>query len=208
MKRLAIVSIIFLSAQLFSQITKTEEGSMLQLRTFQHVNDLFEEKPQDSLPPVTTGKIFTELLMGNMIGMISIFPSYLVGVGIGSLAGEDQQYFSGAGLLTVLLAYPFSLTLGVYVIGNVGVGEGSYWTTFLGTLGGIGVALGIGAIGSKLHDNQTLYGIALLCPSVGAVVGYNSSRRLESNSYSFKVEQTNYSILKPDFSFQLFRVNF
>ncbi|MFA6597506.1 MAG: hypothetical protein WCS69_07275 [Ignavibacteriaceae bacterium] len=131
-----------------------------------------------------------------------------VGAGIGSLAGEDMMYGSGSAALAFIISYPFTLAYGVYVIGNIGVQEGSYWSTFWGTLGGIGAGIAIATVANKLHDNKNLYTVASFCPSAGAIIGFNSSRRLETNTYSFKIEQNKYSILKPDFSFQLLRVNF
>jgi len=68
--------------------------------------------------------------------------------------------------------------------------------------------MGIATIGSQLDDNKTLYTVAAFCPSAGAIIGFNSSRRLESEKVSYKIEPTNNQILKPDFSFQLFRINF
>ena len=115
---------------------------------------------------------------------------------------------SKIGALTAFVSLPFSFAYGVYLIGNIGMEEGSYWSTFDGALWGVGVGIGIIAAVWKSDNNSVLIAVALCSPSIGAIIGFNSSRRLESNMYSFKVEQNKYSILKPDFSMQLFRVNF
>ena len=135
-------------------------------------------------------------------------PSYLLGAGFEWMIGKSTGFISEIGALSMILAYPFAVSYGVYIIGNIGIEDGSYWSTFWGTLGGIGSAIGIAVVASKLDDNKTLYTVASFCPSVGAIIGFNSSRRLESNYSTFKVEQNKYSILKPDFSMQLFRINF
>lgn len=208
MKKLTIIFLIFLSTQLIAQVNSIDKGSLLQLRNFERTSFSFEEKSQDSLPPISKGKIISEYVLGSGMGLGLSLLCAAIGAGIGSLAGEDAMYGSPSAALAFIFSYPFCLAYGVYTVGNIGAEEGSYWSTFWGTLGGIGTGILIGAIGSKLHDNPTLYGIALLCPSAGAVIGFNSSRRLETNTYSFKVEQNKYSILKPDFSLQLFRINF
>jgi len=132
----------------------------------------------------------------------------LIGAGIGLTLNEPHHWVSPTGVLSVILAYPFAVAYGVYIIGNIGIEEGSYWSTLLGTLGGISVGIGVGYLAHDLDNNNTLTTVALLCPSVGAIIGFNSSRRLETNTYSFKIEQNKYSILKPDYSIQLLRVNF
>ncbi len=208
MKKLTIVSLICLSMQLFAQVNSTVKGSLLQLRNFERTSFSFQEKSKDSLPPVSTGKIFAEFFGGNTIGFGLSLVGGAVGAGIGDIIKTKPKDIYLPATIGILLSYPFSVAYGVYVIGNIGVEDGSYWSTFQGTLWGVGVALSLGAIGSKLHDNPTLYGIAVFCPSIGAIIGFNSSRRLETNTYSFKIEQNKYSILKPDFSIQLLRVNF
>jgi len=208
MKKLTIVSLFFLSVQLFAQVNSTEKSSLLQLRNFEHSNFSFEEKSKDSLPPVSTGKVFAEFFGGNLIGYGLMFPSLLLSAGIISLGGENNKWTSATGALTFILSYPFAIAYGVYVVGNIGDVEGSYWSTFLGTLGGIGVSVGVGMLSKKSENYHGVNVFTLLFPSVGAIIGFNSSRRLETNTYSFKVEQNKYSILKPDYSIQLLRVNF
>ncbi|PIP79469.1 MAG: hypothetical protein COW85_01025 [Ignavibacteria bacterium CG22_combo_CG10-13_8_21_14_all_37_15] len=208
MKKLTIISLFFLSVQLIGQVNSTEKCSLLQLRNFERTSFSFEEKSQDSLPPVQKGRILSEFLIGNIIGFGSAIPSYLIGAGIGLTLNEPHHWVSPTGVLSVILAYPFAVAYGVYIIGNIGIEEGSYWSTLLGTLGGISVGIGVGYLAHDLDNNNTLTTVALLCPSVGAIIGFNSSRRLETNPYSFKIEQNKYSILKPDYSIQLLRVNF
>jgi len=208
MKKLTILSLIFLSAQLFAQVKSIEKSSLLQLRSFERTSFSFEEKSKDSLPPISTGKVFAEFFCGNIIGYGLMFPSFLLSAGIISLGGENNKWVSATGILTFVLSYPLAIAYGVYVVGNIGDEEGSYWSTFWGTLGGIGVSIGVGMLPKKSENYHGVNVFTLLFPSVGAIIGFNSSRRLESNMYSFKVEQNKYSILKPDFSFQLLRVNF
>ena len=208
MKKPTIISMIFLSVQLFAQVNPTEKGSLLQLRNFERTSFSFEVKSQDSLPPISSGKIVAEFIGGNIIGLGLMFVGGAVGAGIGDIIKTKPADIYLPATLGFLLSYPFSVAYGVYVIGNIGVEEGSYWSTFQGALYGVGVGLSIAAIGSKVHDNSNLYGIAAFCPSVGAIIGFNSSRRLETNTSTFKLEQNKYSILQPDFSLQLLRVNF
>lgn len=208
MKKLTIISLIFLSMQLFAQVNSIEKGSLLQLRNFELKSFSFEEKLQDSLPPVSKGRIVSEFFIGNIIGVGGIIPGYLIGAAIGPLSGHNQLSVSGAGLITAFVTYPLALAYGVYIIGNIGIEEGSYWSTFWGTICGVGVGIGLNSAANYVNNSKTLYTIPFLCPSVGAIIGFNSSRRLETIGYSFKIEQNKYSILKPEFSMQLLRVNF
>jgi len=138
--------------------------------------------PKVERPPVSKGRIIGEVLaamaamgvVGGLGGVIFIKAYYN--------AFHDKDCMAGlAGLsVWIRLVCPFLIPLAaattVYLIGRIGEQTGSFWATLgLSIVGPI-----LGMIAGKIalsFDTWAHLECALLVPSLGAVIGFNLTRR-------------------------------
>jgi hypothetical protein len=132
---------------------------------------------RSSKPPLSGGRLGGEFLLGAAAGIGGGFLGAVIGVGVtkDGCEGEDWCGLGGAivgGYIGAVLAPPMA----VYLVGASGDQTGSVGATFGGALlgGAVGLAAGIG-VGRA--NTELGVGVAMAGPVVGAMVGFNLSRR-------------------------------
>ena len=128
-----------------------------------------------SKPPLSVGRIVGEILAGGVGGVVVGFVGLVVGI-------NYAMHYLPMGKCNPVVDYAIRIgsvlgsTIGVYVVGNIGNGTGS----FLATLGGS--ILG-GLVGwSALVLGQPLVGLSALVlgQPIGATLGFNLTRKYKS----------------------------
>ena len=141
--------------------------------------------PRPALDPL---RITGEVVVGNIAGLGGYFVGQALGNHIASRWPDQNEHTSV--FITTGFAYTgaaFATAGGVYAVGSMGDQRGSFSATMLGTGVGAGVAWVLDrtlfsdiddtASGSRTRWAQTL--LNSLLPSIGATIGFNSSRRLQ-----------------------------
>ncbi|MCX6572726.1 MAG: hypothetical protein NTX99_01920 [Candidatus Aminicenantes bacterium] len=138
------------------------------------------EAGQAQRPPVKTGKVAAQILAG--VGVTGgMFALSILTASEGTL--DDDEAMRRRATTWMVFGGAVLTPLVVYLIGNHGPQQGSLGKTYL--YGVVGAAAG----GLLLYlafesDTETLGILALTCstlaPAVGAVIGYNASRRYDS----------------------------
>ncbi|NBW66020.1 hypothetical protein EBR44_09700 [bacterium] len=139
--------------------------------------------PRPALEPL---RITGEVVVGNIAGLGGYFVGQALGNHIASRWPDQNEHTSV--FITTGFAYTgaaFATAGGVYAVGSMGDQRGSFSATMLGTGVGAGVAWVLDrtlfsdiddtASGSRTRWAQTL--LNSLLPSIGATIGFNSSRR-------------------------------
>ena len=137
-------------------------------------------------PALEPLRISGEVVVGNIAGLGGYFVGQAIGNHVASRWPDQSQHT--AAFITTGFAYTtaaFSTAGGVYAVGSIGDQRGSFSATMLGTGVGAGVAwvldrtlfsdIDDSASGSRTRWAQTL--VNSLLPSIGATIGFNSSRR-------------------------------
>jgi len=134
----------------------------------------------EAKPPLSEVRIAGELLAGGVGGILGGVGGCLISI-IG--AEEDSEY---SGLHTAFYLAPTGYTLGnaigVYLVGNIGNETGS----FLATLGGSILGLGVGIVVCVLSDDffsdqePAAFSTLVASPSICATIGFNLTRRYNS----------------------------
>lgn len=121
-------------------------------------------------PPTSVGRIAGELLLGGLVGTGGALVGLLMGAAICDDSDDTCDAWAiGGAYVGSIAAIPF----GVRSAGSLGDQTGSLGATYLGgLLGGVGGLLML----ANGRSNITAVGL-VLAPSVGAVIGFNSSRR-------------------------------
>lgn len=141
-------------------------------------------QPRPALEPL---RISGEVLAGNLAGIGGYFLGNALGHHIASRwpdQSETTRYFISDGMAYTGAA--FATAGGVYAVGTIGDQTGSFSATLLGTGVGAGVAWVLdrtfladdnspSASASQTRWTQAL--VKSLLPSIGATIGFNSSRR-------------------------------
>jgi hypothetical protein len=132
------------------------------------------ERQEPPGAPLSVARIAGELLAGGVGAMIGVAP----------LVQVDRDSEWGLGYVLMLFwTYPIGALVscaGVYFVGNVGRQAGSFRAALAGAaLGGaIALTVTIGAVpGDYSIADEALFAIAFGAPTVGAVIGYNLTRR-------------------------------
>ena len=128
------------------------------------------------------------VIAGNVAGLGGYFVGQAVGDQIASRWPDQNEHTSV--FITTGFAYTgaaFATAGGVYAVGSIGDQRGSFSATMLGAGVGAGVAWVLdrtlfadgddSASGSRTRWTQTLLNSTL--PSIGATIGFNSSRRFQ-----------------------------
>ncbi|WKW11822.1 hypothetical protein Strain138_001088 [Pseudogemmatithrix spongiicola] len=143
---------------------------------------------QRARPPLNAGRVAGELAVGTYAGIGGFLVGRFVGERMADILGAERDATMRAVGLTSGVAVAGLATAGsVYGIGNIGDQTGDFSATYLGT--GVGFAAGWALSRALLGPSErpregmstaarwaTANVIALL-PSIGATVGFNSSRR-------------------------------
>lgn len=143
---------------------------------------------QRARPPLSAGRVTGELVAGTYVGIASYLIGRYAGERIADLAGAERDAtIRRAGIASGVLIAGLATAGTVYGIGNVDGQTGEFDATYLGTGVGFvaGWALSRAILGPEERPKQgmstaarwaTANVIALL-PSIGATIGFNSSRR-------------------------------
>jgi len=127
-------------------------------------------------PELSGGRIIGEVLLGGLAGTGGLFLGGLIGAG---LCLDDGGEFAclGSVVIGAYIGGVLAVPLGVYAVGASGDQDGSLGSTILGSV--LGSALGFGSL---LISEEI--GVALLVtgPPIGAVVGFNRSRRWDQTA--------------------------
>jgi hypothetical protein len=140
-------------------------------------------------PPLEPLRIGGEVIVGNLTGIGGYFLGNAIGNHIASRWPDQNEHTTN--FITTGFAYTgaaFATAGGVYAIGTLGDQRGSFSATMLGTGVGAGAAWVLDhTLFSENKDNssdasrmrwaQTL--LNSLLPSIGATIGFNSSRRFK-----------------------------
>lgn len=143
---------------------------------------------QRARPPLNAGRVAGELAVGTYAGIGGFLVGRFVGERMADILGAERDATLRAVGITSGVAVAGLATAGsVYGIGNIGDQTGDFSATYLGT--GVGFAAGWALSRAILGPSErpregmstaarwaTANVIALL-PSIGATVGFNSSRR-------------------------------
>jgi len=143
---------------------------------------------QQARPSLNAGRITGELVAGTYAGIGGFLVGRFVGERIGDLAGVDQDVTRRmVGNVTGVAVAGLATAGTVYAIGNIGDQTGQFDATYLGTGVGFvaGWALSRALLGPQERPRQGMStamrwataNIIAFLPSIGATVGFNSSRR-------------------------------
>lgn len=164
---------VLLTLLLLSQAPSSAGAQAPPAPAFTHAVPAPRAMPPDLTPvvPKQDGSIRAvrvplEMLGGALSGLGAGILGAAVYCGLASCHGLDA--FSG--LAVGVLAAPLGISAGATVMGNLADGDGSYWASTLGALGGTGLDALLLAVDD---DEGTLKGLTLVAlPLVGAALGY------------------------------------
>lgn len=143
---------------------------------------------QRARPPLNAGRVTGELVAGTYVGIGGFLVGRFAGERMADLLGAERDAtINAVGLTSGVVVAGLATAGSVYGIGSIGDQTGDFGATYLGT--GVGFAAGWALARVLLGPQErpregmstamrwaTANVIALL-PSIGATVGFNSSRR-------------------------------
>lgn len=145
---------------------------------------MVNEKQKPQKPPLSPQRVGGEFLAGAVGAIVGLAPvlSFLF-----QEAKHGPSEFAGLALLfhlpiTYLLGILIS-TVGVYLVGNARNETGSFGLTLGGSAFGAAAALAVSihTIAGERHvDDRILFVIFFVAPTLGAIVGFNLTRRYKS----------------------------
>ena len=171
MKKLTIISLIFLSVQLLSQDNSTEKSSLLQLRNFERTSFSIEENSQDSLPPISLPKFILQSVVGIGLGF-AVGDLFKKNFEATSTSGGDGPDFRP--IIWFLIGDALGSGLGVYLIGNYGSTNGNLFYTLLGSAFGT-------FCGALLSGGTETAVPLILLPTAGALFLFNATREFDDD---------------------------
>lgn len=139
-------------------------------------------------PRLDTGRVAAEALGGAYAGIGGFMLGRYVGMEVGEMVGVDSDvtrrrvgHFTGAAFGTLATA-GF-----VYAVGSIGDTAGDFNATLLGTGVGLVAGAAIGRLifpagdtsGMSSKARWATINVLALLPSIGATVGFNSTRRFQ-----------------------------
>lgn len=130
--------------------------------------DEFQPPGRPGLP--TVGRITLEIMGGAAAGALSGLLAFLAAEALsGGSCGDDPGcIITGLGMTAGAIF--FTAPLGVYAVGQLAGGRGSYWTSVLGMAVGTGAGAIMAAAFNKNNELQIASIVTL--PLLGAVLGY------------------------------------
>ena len=144
---------------------------------------------QQSRPSLSAGRVTGQLVAGTYAGIGGFLVGRFVGERIADLAGaESDRSMKNVGNFAGVLVAGVATAGTVYGIGNIGDQTGDFDATYLGS--GVGFVAGwalsrviLGPAerpreGMSTAMRWTTANVIALLPSIGATVGFNSTRRM------------------------------
>lgn len=143
---------------------------------------------QQARPALSAGRVTGELIGGTYAGIGGFLVGRFVGERLADLAGaETDRAMDRVGITTGVLVAGLATAGTVYGIGNIGDQTGDFDATYLGSGVGFvaGWALSRAILGPAERPREgmstamrwTMANVIALLPSIGATVGFNSTRR-------------------------------
>ncbi len=144
---------------------------------------------QEARPALSAGRVTGELVAGTYAGIGGFLVGRFVGERLADLAGaESDRAMDRVGITTGVVVAGLATAGTVYGIGSIGDQTGDFDATYLGSGVGFvaGWALSRVILGPAERPRQgmstamrwTMANVIALMPSIGATVGFNSTRRM------------------------------
>lgn len=145
---------------------------------------------QRARPPLDAGRVTGELVAGTYVGIGGFLVGRFVGERMADLLGAERDAtIRGVGLTSGIAVAGLATAGTVYGIGSIGDQTGDFSATYLGTGVGFvaGWALSRALLGPGERPGEGMStaarwaaaNVIALLPSIGATVGFNSSRRFK-----------------------------
>jgi hypothetical protein len=145
---------------------------------------------QQARPPLSAGRVAGELVAGTYVGIGGYFVGRFAGERMADILGAERDAtIRTVGLASGVLVAGLATAGTVYGIGNIDNQTGEFSATYLGTGVGFvaGWALSRMMLGPQERPREgmstaarwAVANVIALLPSIGATVGFNSSRRFK-----------------------------
>jgi hypothetical protein len=145
---------------------------------------------QQARPPLSAGRVAGELVAGTYVGIGGYFVGRFAGERMADILGAERDAtIRTVGLTSGVLVAGLATAGTVYGIGNIDNQTGEFSATYLGTGVGFvaGWALSRMMLGPQERPREgmstaarwAVANVIALLPSIGATVGFNSSRRFK-----------------------------
>jgi hypothetical protein len=145
---------------------------------------------QQARPPLAAGRVAGELVAGTYVGIGGYFVGRFAGERMADILGAERDAtIRTVGLTSGVLVAGLATAGTVYGIGNIDNQTGEFSATYLGTGVGFvaGWALSRMMLGPQERPREgmstaarwAVANVIALLPSIGATVGFNSSRRFK-----------------------------
>lgn len=144
---------------------------------------------QQARPALSAGRVTGELVAGTYAGIGGFLVGRFVGERLADLAGaRSDRAMDRVGITSGVIVAGLATAGTVYGIGSIGDQTGDFDATYLGSGVGFvaGWALSRVILGPKERPREgmstamrwTMANVIALMPSIGATVGFNSTRRM------------------------------
>jgi hypothetical protein len=145
---------------------------------------------QQARPQLNPGRVAGELVAGTYVGIGGFLVGRYAGERLADLSGaQSDATVRRVGLTTGVAVAGLATAGTVYGIGNIGDQTGEFSATYLGTGVGFVAAWGLSRVllgpaerpreGMSTGMRWAAANVIALLPSIGATVGFNSSRRFK-----------------------------
>ncbi len=144
---------------------------------------------QQARPSLSAGRVTGELVAGTYAGIGGFLIGRFVGERLADISGAEQDAtINRVGIVSGVMVAGLATAGSVYGIGSIGDQTGDFDATYLGSGVGFvaGWALSRAILGPAERPKQnmstamrwTMANVIALMPSIGATVGFNSTRRM------------------------------
>lgn len=144
---------------------------------------------QEARPPLSAGRVTGELVAGTYAGIGGFLVGRFVGERMADIGGAERDVtINRVGIASGVLVAGLATAGTVYGIGSIGDQTGDFDATYLGTGVGFVAAWGLSRalLGPAERPKQGMStamrwataNVVALLPSIGATVGFNSTRRM------------------------------
>lgn len=143
---------------------------------------------REGRPRLDAGRLAAESVGGAYVGIGGFLAGRFAGEQIGTALGvESDVTRRRVGYTTGAVTATFATAGFVYAIGSMGDTAGDFDDTLLGTGAGLAVGFVLGKLIFPAGDDHTMsskarwatINVLALLPSIGATVGFNSTRRFQ-----------------------------
>ena len=156
-------------------------------------------------PKLDAGNMAMQFVAGNFGGVLVGFGGAIIGTGIAKAGGSHGEYagFGGA-FIGFVAGHCAGSILGVYGVGSARDVQGDVGATIIG--GVLGTGAGLGTLYYARGDENLMWS-TLTYPTVGAMIGFNSTLTDKKNVSEIKESGTHFKI-KNDIEVNVIKINF